>query len=1209
MSQTPFTFVAVSLLALTAPVLHAGDTEVDFARDVRPILSGHCFKCHGPDAAKRKADLRLDSQESAWGAGDSGKTVIVPGKPQESELIRRILTEDEDDLMPPPSAKRPLTSRQKDVLTRWISAGAEYHPHWAFVPPREGPLPEVSDATWVRTPIDRFTLAKMESAGLSPSPEADRYTLVRRVYLDLIGLPPTPEQADAFVQDSSPDAYERLVDSLLDSPHYGERWARRWLDLARYADTNGYEKDRPRSMWPYRDWVIDALNTGKPFDKFTIEQIAGDILADELPDDDPRKTDLMVATGFHRNSMINEEGGNDPQEYRFHAMVDRVSVTATTWLGLTMACAQCHTHKFDPIKQSEYYQFMAFLNNADEIKMDVPDPEIRAKRSRQQQKIAKLEADLINEFPPRLVADWITPATATFAAESENRAERLSDGSFLVEGDAEDEDVYTLTLDTSLDRITHLQLVALPDPALKHNGPGRADSGNFILSEVEVSAAPLNKPTRAEPVRLDRARADAAQAGYPAWYAIDGKDNTGWGVATGGDWHVSRTLTISFREPIRHNEGARVTVTLKQKHGKKHLLGRFRLSLGQELPDDRPMDIRRREHLNHRLARWLDQELPRTVKWKPLTPVTARGSLPTLTIEENDAVFVSGDFSKSDTYWVGFNEAWDGVRAIRIEVLPDQRLPNNGPGRVQYEGPYGDFFMTDLKVRLRDESVKIDRASDSFHNAANDASKAIDDDLQSGWSIRGGQGQAHNAVFVFDEPLEGEGSLQLQMIFEKYYAAGLGKFRVWVTKDEDAVAVPHPNTIQAALLALKSGPSETERVELMARLRQHYVTLAPELAEELAEIQRLKGQMPRYPTTLVLDERPPGHTRITHIHKRGDFLRPTEEVEPGVPAFLPGLPQGAPRNRLGLAQWLVSPDNPLTARVVMNRAWEAFFGRGIVRTLDDFGFQGELPSHPGLLDWLAVEFVKRGWSLKEMHKLMVMSATYRQSSHVTPDLLEKDPENVLLARGPRFRLEAELVRDAALVASGLLSEKLGGPSVFPPQLPSISTEGAYGPLKWNVSKGEDRHRRSLYTFAKRTAPFAMTATFDAPSGEACVARRDRSNTPLQSLTLLNDEMFLEMARALGREAAQADASVQQRATALFRRCLTRPPTEEELAKLIAFYKKQAARFDSGELEAAKLMDVAEEDLTKAKQENLNDQAAWAAVARVLMNLDEAITKS
>lgn len=1179
------------VLALTA----SSHAAVDFQREIRPILSQHCFACHGPDDAARKAKLRLDTREGAIGAKGADWRAIVPGKPDESPLISRIFTNDEDDLMPPPKARKPLTDEQKETLRRWVAEGAEYAEHWAFNEITPPPLPPVQATDWPRNEIDQFVLKRLEDASLAPQPPAEKPTLVRRLYLDLIGLPPTPAQVDAFVNNPSPNAVEELVDELLASPHYGERWARRWLDLARYSDSNGYEKDRERSIWAWRDWVIRALNAGMPFDQFTIEQIAGDMLPDAT-------LDQRIATGFHRNTMINEEGGNDPQEFRFYSMVDRVNVTSTAWLGMTMGCAQCHTHKYDPITQTDYYRFMALLNNADEPWIDVPQPDLTGRREKQQRRIADIRASLAASFPPELRADWIIPASARLESEAGADFERLSDGSFLPLGDAVEKDVYTMTLESSLDRVTHVQLQLLPDSSLPKNGPGRSDGGNCVLSEIEVTVASPESGSTPRPVKLARASADFSQDKFPAWNVIDGKDDTGWGVQGADDWHVARTLTVEFAAPVSLPAGGTFTVRLEQQFGGKHLLGRLRLALGKELPDERPLDIRRREHLDYRLARWIDSTLPQVTRWEPVQPRTAEGSIPTLTIEPGNTVFVSGDFSKNDTYTVGFNGDWKGVRAMRVEVLPDDRLPNQGPGRVNYEGPIGNFFMSDFKVLHDGAALSVTSASDSFHDKDNHAAKAIDDDLQSGWSIEGGQGRSHNAVFVFDQPLDHEGDLQVRMVFEKYYAAGLGRFRVWVTRDEKPMASDLPNDVRAALLALRENPSERGRLPLLAGLREHYLTVAPELAQEHDEVARLERSLPEYPTTLVLAERPPQNRRKTFLHRRGEFLQPTDEVQPGVPGFLPGLPQGADADRLELARWLVSPDNPLTPRVIMNRQWQAFFGRGIVRTLDDFGFQGDPPTHPALLDWLGAEFVRSGWSMKQMHKLIVMSATYQQSSRLTPELLDADPENLLLSRGPRFRMDAELIRDSALAVSGLLSPKLGGRSVFPPQLPSITTEGAYGPLTWRTSKGEDRHRRSLYTFAKRTAPFAMYAAFDSPSGETCVARRERSNTPLQSLTLLNDEMFLEMARALGSAIAATEGTVEQRAAELFRRCLSRAPSDDELAKLVTFYQKQHERLEAGELSAQDLLAGDDGD-------NLNERAAWMAVARVLMNLDEFITRS
>jgi hypothetical protein len=1016
----PVPLLFVSLITLAGVCRGATSDTPDFSREVRPILSNYCFKCHGPDDKARKAELRLDVRESALGAAESGAKAIVPGKVNQSELVARIFSKDPDEIMPPPATKKELTAVQRDVLKRWIASGAEYRAHWAFVAPKQAAPPEIRNPTsWrrtgqeeagqrasqspIRNPIDAFILARLESEGLKPSPEADRFTLVRRVSLDLIGLPPTPEEADAFVRDPAPEAYEKLVDRLLASPHYGERWARRWLDLARYADTNGYEKDRNRSIWPWRDWVINALNADLPFDQFTIEQLAGDLL--------PNATaDQIVATGFHRNTMLNEEGGIDPLEYRFHALTDRVATTGVTWLGLTVGCAQCHTHKYDPIPHREYYQMMAFLDNADEPDFDLPPPDAAAQRQAREQQLAKLLAEL----------------------------------------------------------------------------PGR----------------------------------------WPA-------DGVG--------------LEAKFEE-------------------------------------------------------WLVRERGRTVAWTTLRPVEAKSNLPLLAVEPDGSVFCSGDITKSDTYDLKFSAVPRGITAVRLEVLPDARLPKHGPGMAYYEGPKGDFFLGEFQLGADGQPVKFAGATESYAKNAMgknpvSAALAIDGDPQTGWSTSGREGEASEAVFPLASPLEAARELSLRMVFGRHYACSLGRFRVSVTTgSRPAEAREMPDDIERLLLIPDAQVTAGDR----GKLREHFLLTAPELAAHAKAILALRKPAIAT-TTLVLRERPADHPRPTFLHHRGEFLQPAERVEPAVFSFLPPLPAttGKP-GRLAFARWLVSPENPLTARVTVNRQWAILFGRGLVRTTEDFGFQGEAPTHPELLDWLAVEFVKQGWSLKKLHRLIVTSATYRQTSRTAPELLAKDAENRLLARGPRGRLEAEMIRDATLRAAGLLSEKIGGPSVYPPQAEGVS-EVAYGSPKWNASSGADRYRRGLYTFIKRTAPYAMLTTFDAPTGEACIARREASNSPLQALTLLNDVVFVEAAQALGKELASQPGSIEERVRTLFRRVLTRPPTDDEVAMLTHFLQTQKQRFEAKELDAKAIAGDGPGDA--------NERAAWTALARALFNLDEAVTRS
>ena len=996
MSRLRMLLAAVALLPVGRACLAEGP---DFAREVRPLLSNRCFKCHGPDEDHQEAGLRLDVREVALAELDSGTRAIVPGHPDDSELIARITSTDPDLVMPPPHTKVTLTEEEKRILAAWITAGAEYRPHWAFVRPERPALPEAENDGWARNEIDRFVRTRLHEEGIAPSPEADRATLCRRVHLDLVGLPPTPAELDAFLATEAPDSYERLVDRLLASPRYGERWARRWLDLARYADTNGYEKDRQRSIWPYRDWVIQSLNDDMPFDAFTIRQIAGDLLPDAVPDD-------IIATGFHRNTMINEEGGIDPLEFRYLAMVDRVGTTGAAWLGLTTACAQCHTHKFDPITHTDYFALMALLDNADE-------------------------------------PEWTIP--------SADRDRRLDD----------------------------------------------------VHRQIEQAWAELPKKWAAPPERF---------------------------------------------------------------------------------------------------AAWDEEESRLAVDWTVANPASVTSSLPHLVVRSDGSVLAGGDVAKSTVYEVVLPPATTETRAIRLEVLPDESLPIHGPGMTWYEGDKGGFFLSECEVTAGDRRIAVARGTDSHtgnpssSRGASSAANTIDGDMSSGWGIDGQQGRPNAAVYVLVEPVPAGTPLTLTLRSERHYACPIGCFRVSVSSRGDAEARGHTAAEEAALVKPVDSRSATERDLLQRR----FLASAPELAESVKEIRKLEDSLRDGTTTLVLRERPAESRRVTHRRHRGEFTQPKEEVRPAAPAFLPPLPDNAPSDRLALAKWLVSPDNPLTARVTVNRHWQAFFGRGIVKTLEDFGYQSDPPSHPDLLDWLAVTFMHDlNWSQKKLHRLIVTSATYRQASTVTPDLGARDPANVLLARGPRARLEAEVIRDSMLAAAGLLTTKMGGPGVRPPQ-PEGVTEVAYGSPKWPVSEGEDRHRRSIYTFQKRTAPFAMATTFDGPTGEACLVRRDVSNSPLQALTLLNDPMFVEVARVLGAAAMQAGPDDATRLADLGRRLLSRRFDADETAALAAYLAAQRQRLAAGELDAAKLTGEAGPDAA--------ERAAWMLVARAAMNLDEAIVK-
>mgnify|MGYP001486431874 CR=1 FL=1 len=994
-------------IALAASPGLSGE-PVSFTRDVRPILSNNCYKCHGPHEEARLSDVRLDTREGLFSlAGEI--TPVVPRQLKTSELYRRITSNDDDERMPPPDSHKTLTESEKETLRLWIKQGAHWEPHWSFASIARSSPPRVKNSSWANNEIDLFILARQQQQRLAPSPRAGGYMLIRRLYLDLVGLPPTPAEADRwhddiFIEDEfNADAYALLVDELIASDQYGERWARRWLDLARYADTNGYEKDRDRPMWPFRDWVIRAINSGQPFDRFTIEQIAGDMLEDATPSQ-------RIATGFHRNTMLNEEGGIDPLEFRFYAMTDRVSTTGTTWLGLTTGCAQCHTHKFDPISHQQYYELMALMDNTDEPELDVPD--------------------------------------------------------------------------STIDR----------------------------------------------QMQQNRARAETLLTQLP------------------GKW-----------------------------------------------PGDKP-DL----DMDERFKQWLSAERGRARNWTTIIPHRMTTNLPLLQQEAEGILFASGDSSKHDIYELEFEVPQQGVTALRLEALPDARLPARGPGMTNYEGTIGDFFLSEFLLRENGSKIVFKEAVHSYAknrygNKDTSARLMIDGDIQTGWSVHEGQGQRHVAVLVPEKPIAA-GNWKLVMHFGRHFSSSLGKFRLSVATDnKPAVARELP---PAAEKILAQTDPELSEEELQA-LRNEFLLAAPELKEHAQEIKRLRAPLP-YQRALVMKERPAENPRITQIHHRGDYLQVGQSVKASALDFLHPFEGAYPSDRLGLARWLVSADNPLTPRVVANRQWAAFFGQGIVSTLDDFGFQGEPPTHPDLLDHLATKLLDNDWSLQWLHKYIVSSATYQQASTVRPEILEIDPSNTWLTRSPRTRLEAEVIRDSNLKSAGLLSSTMFGPPVRPPQ-PDGTTSTAYGSPKWTASEGEDRYRRSIYTYMKRTAPFAMLSTFDAPSGEACIARRDRSNTALQALTLMNDVMFMETARQMGSNLADKGQDIDQTATSAFRRILTRPPSEEELSTIVDFFKQQHDRFAADPDSARKVAGT--------ETERVISSAAWTMVVRVLFSTDEAITRN
>jgi hypothetical protein len=877
----------------------------------------------------------------------------------------------------------------------------------------------VKNTVWPQNRIDHFVLSRLEKDGSSPSPAADRTTLIRRLSLDLCGLPPSIEDVDQFLADSQPGAYERLVDRLLAAPQYGERWGRHWLDAARYADSNGFTIDGPRSIWSYRDWVIDAINSGMPFDQFTIEQVAGDLLPAAV-------RDQLVATGFHRNTLINQEGGTDPEQFRVESVVDRVNTTGSVFLGLTIGCARCHEHKFDPLSQRDYYQVFAFFNNTEDVKSIQPVIPLPTPRQAVRQKELKSEIAAVSkalkahdaaiaagqaDWEKRVASitgpTWVTLDPSQFVSEAGATINKFDDKSLIAGGNGNipANDTYVVRADVLLDRIAAVRLEVLTNSGLPKNGPGLAENGNFVLSEFEASAAPLaGDGAKSRPVKFGRTTSDWSQEGYPIEHAVDGNPQTGWAINVGkgqGSANVDREAIFIIEKPIEQPGGSRLTFRFQQKHGSpKYLVGRFRLSVC------------------------------------------------------------------SDT---------GGEEVIPVSIKGVLKLP---------------------------------------------AEKRTD---------------GHKAV------------------------------------------------LKAAY-----NQTDTTRKPLEQKLNA------------LRKEERLLTQA--IPTTMVMRERK--QPRETYIMVRGDFLRKGAPVEPKIPAVLPQLPSSIEHpNRLDFARWLVANDNPLTPRVTVNRYWQRFFGSGLVQTENDFGTQGTPPTHPQLLDWLAGEFVRSGWDVKRLHRLIVTSATYRQSSHVTESHLSRDPGNRLIGRQSRIRLEAEAIRDVCLAASGLLSQKIGGPGVYPPQPTGINLLTQVS-KSWPESKGADRYRRGMYVYFWRSNPYPFLSTFDAPPANTTCTRRVRSNTPLQALTLANDLAFFEIAQGLAsRVLAEGPDYDDGRIRYLFRVCLSREPNEQELNRLTQFVRQQREHFQQSAKDAHA---VAAADRPQNVSEA--ESASWTAVARVFLNLDEFITR-
>jgi hypothetical protein len=1094
-------FVLCALLAVGSPgpAQDAAPKPVDFTREVQPLLANHCLLCHGPDSKARKADLRLDSFEGATAALDEGRRAIVPGDPARSEILKRVTAADPDDVMPPVKTGKKLSPAQIDVLRRWIVGGARYEKHWAFVKPARPAVPAVKNSAWPKNDLDRFILARLEQAGLAPAPEADRWALARRLSIDLIGLPPPVEEADRFAADRSTDAVEKYVDRLLASPSFGERWARVWLDLARYADSQGYAEDRPRVIWPWRDWVIRALNENKPFDRFTIEQLAGDLL--------PGATEEQrIATGFHRNTLTNTEGGTDDEEFRNAAIVDRVSTTMQVWMGLTMACTQCHDHKYDPLSQEEFFRLFAVLNQTEDADRPDDSPFVSLYSAEQKDFLAKA-ADEIAALEKQIAkADLDAPRRAWETALAKPPAWGEA-----VEGPATE-----LRLPAASAPVTALRLEVPEQPAFKFTKlevslvpPGAgATPARFVrvelpgkarflhLAEVQVFAGGANVALQG------KASQSSTDFDGPAKLANDGNTN--------GDFNAKSVSHTKLEDDPW-----------------------WELDLGSAAP------------------------VERVVVWNRTD---------------------GGDAIQSRT------------AGLRVKLLDEKRKPV-GERRFEDHPKPSSEWRPDGHAPLAIRSAHPDEGK---IQVGGDPKKAAP------WAPSAGK--PHRTVFVLDRPAKAGGELRVRV-----EATGLGRVRLSASTDPQAPA--HAELPAEVAASLRKAAAERTKEE-SARIADHHRATAAELEPQRRRIAELRKQVEGTKpagTSPVLRELGEGKRRRTQIQIRGNFLDKGKEVSEGVPAILHPLPADAPRNRLGLAAWLVHPENPLTARVVANRHWEQLFGTGLVATSDDFGVRGEPPSHPELLDWLATELVRSGWDVKALLRLMVTSATYRQASRTTPEQAKKDPTNRLLSVGPRQRLSAEQVRDQALFASGLLSPKMFGPSVYPPR-PKLGLSAAFSSsTDWEDSKGEDRWRRAVYTFWRRSMPYPSMATFDAPSCEVTTLRRIATNTPLQALVTLNDPVYVEAAQALARRiAAEGGPDARSKAAWGFRRCLTRPPRPAEVERLAALYEQSKETYAK---DPAKAKSMSTEPLGPLPQgADAAELAAWSVVSNVLLNLDEIFLK-
>ena len=1145
--------------------------KVDFKSEIRPILSNRCFICHGPDEGHVESGLRLHEYARATSPADSGSRAIVPGNVTESELIRRIISDDESERMPPPHIGAKLSEREIDLFKSWVASGAEYSKHWSFdeikSPNLETAAIEKAFPAWQSSPIDLLVFKKLTERNWKPSPEADRQTLLRRLTLDLTGLPPTLEQQSAFRSNSSEQAYEQLVDDLLASPALGEHWGRKWLDLARYADSAGYADDPPRTIWAYRDWVIKAINDGMPFDQFTIEQLAGDLL--------PNPTDeQLVATAFHRNTLTNNEGGTNDEEFRNVAVVDRVNTTMAVWMGVTMACAQCHSHKFDPITHAEYFQVFAILNQTKDADRTDESPtlewfthEQRREQAATGNELSKVELALSTPdetLKPeqqswadslRDPIQWQSTKPESAKAKSKSPITIQDTGNLKVDAIA-DKDTYTIDLaipkETAIDALTCIQIRSIPDPSLPNGGAAIGD-GNFVLTSLTASLIGVGeKSTIGRVVRIELLGENKILSlGEVQVFAGDeivSKGAKATQSSTDYDGNAERAVDGNTSGKYADNSTT---------HSASSTNPWWEVDLGK------------------------DNSIDKIIVW-----------------------------NRTDA------EVMSRLAGAKLSILTEDRKTI---WETLLEKPKASqTFEIQPSIQVPFADANADYAQAGFP-----PSNAIDADAKSGWAVGGSIDQPHQLNIAIQSSklkertstsaLTGNVSLRLTLKFESSYRrALLASFAIGLTTDVRAERmVGLPTNISKILSMTPDSMSNADR----DALHLHYVSAIAPTRQTLRNSrdslsQKLAGIKPTT-TVPILSELAPDKLRPTHIQLRGNYKVKGDLVSPDVPkafhAWKPASSDGNPpkMDRLQFARWLMQPDNPLTARVIANRYWETFFGVGIVRTSEEFGSQGDLPSNPQLLDHLASDLIRSGWDMKRFIRNIVLSAAYRQRSFVSPLRYEEDPENVFVSRGPRFRVSAEQVRDMALASAGLLSQRLYGPPARPPQ-PALGLTAAFGgKTDWDTSKGEDRFRRGLYTLWRRSNPYPSMATFDAPNREVCVLKRDRTNTPLQALVTLNDPAFVEAAQGLARRIVVYDlpaGSLADRSQRVFELALSRNPIPREIESIEKLYQETRSELEK-DLDRAKKL-ATEPIGPLPLNSDAVELATWTTICNVILNLDE-----